>query len=674
MFRKILIANRGEIAVRIAKTARRMGIRTVAVYSDADMLSPHVRACDDALHIGGAAPADSYLRIDRLLDAARKSEAQAIHPGYGFLSENAAFAQATEDSGLAFIGPSPETIRAMGSKASAKSLVSKAGVPVTPGYQGDDQSLETLSREAELIGFPVLLKASAGGGGKGMRLVHDRRELAAAIQSAQREALSAFGDAALLIEKYLERARHVEVQIFGDGKGDVVHLFDRDCSIQRRHQKIIEEAPAPGLSDAVRSRLLTAGVDAGRAVSYRGAGTVEFLYDGDAGVYFMEMNTRLQVEHPVTEAITGIDLVEWQFRIAAGEQLPLRQSEIEARGHAFEARLCAEDPDRDFAPSTGSLTLLRLPHELARIDAGVEQGQAISPYYDPMVAKIITHAPTRSAALAQLSRALEKTRVTGVHTNTRFLHAISTDVQFEAEEISTRYIEEHRTTLFARPACDERVLAAAICYLSEPMEDSVRSGAFEAPRGFQLNRTAHIRRWIEIDNEPAMLRIERGGSGGTVHATIEHAGSIEARKSTKKNSALSVLNFVVLQKKSSAPAEWLLTMGGSAFDATVVPLGAGIRVYLGADYWDFALPNPVDDERTARLPEGSLKAPMPGVITKLSVTPGDRVEAGNVILLMEAMKMEHAVKAPASGTLTRFRFGVGSQVRDGDLLAEIAVD
>ncbi|HPE32624.1 MAG TPA: biotin carboxylase N-terminal domain-containing protein, partial [Parvularculaceae bacterium] len=419
MFRKILIANRGEIAVRVAKTARRMGVATVAVYSDADKDAPHVKACDEAVHIGPPAPSESYLRAERIIEAAKRTGAEAIHPGYGFLSENAAFAEALEKAGIIFIGPTAKTIRAMGSKSAAKDLMEEAGVPTTPGYQGEDQSFETFKREAARIGYPVLLKATAGGGGKGMRMVARAEDLEEGVASAAREGKSAFGDPRLLIEKYLPRARHVEVQIFGDGKGEVVHFFERDCSVQRRHQKIIEEAPAPRLPADARARLLEAGVNAGRAVDYRGAGTVEFLYDGGENVYFMEMNTRLQVEHPVSEAITGVDLVEWQLRVASGEGLPLKQTEIRENGHAFEARLYAENPDQNFAPSIGDLSTLRLPADLARIDSGVAQGQTITPHYDPMIAKIITHGATREEALARLRTALGQTRVAGLETNAR---------------------------------------------------------------------------------------------------------------------------------------------------------------------------------------------------------------------------------------------------------------
>ena len=456
MFKKILIANRGEIACRVARTAKRLGVKTVAVYSDADAGAPHVKACDEAVHIGPAAAAESYLRAEKIIAACKKTGAEAVHPGYGFLSENEAFATALDEAGIVFIGPTAETIRAMGSKSAAKDLMEAANVPTTPGYQGEEQSVETFKIESARIGYPVLLKATAGGGGKGMRMVASEGELEDALKSAQREAKSAFGDDRFLVEKYVARARHLEVQIFGDGQGDVVHMFERDCSVQRRHQKVIEEAPAPNLPASVREKLLEAGVNAGKAVNYRGAGTVEFLYDPDSeGVYFMEMNTRLQVEHPVSEEITGLDFVEWQLRIASGEGLPLTQSDIHECGHAFEARLYAENPAQNFAPSIGTLTTLRLPHE-ARIDSGVEEGQEITPFYDPMISKIITYGASREEALGAMRAALENTFVAGLETNAEFLHALASEPDFIAGDVSTKFIEEHEASLLTSRAPDRK--------------------------------------------------------------------------------------------------------------------------------------------------------------------------------------------------------------------------
>ena len=715
MFRKILIANRGEIAVRIARTARRMGVATVAVYSDADAGAPHVRACDEAVRIGTAAPAESYLRIDRLIDAAQKTGAEAVHPGYGFLSENADFPDAIEKAGAVFIGPTAKTIRAMGSKSAAKDLMEKAGVPTTPGYQGTDQSLAVFKKEAKRIGYPVLLKATAGGGGKGMRMVAKEAELADALAAAQREAKSAFGDDRVLVEKYLSRARHLEVQIFGDGR-EVVHLFERDCSVQRRHQKIIEEAPAPNLPAAVRANLLEAGVNAGKAVDYRGAGTVEFLYDagsgsgagGADGVFFMEMNTRLQVEHPVTEMITGLDLVEWQLRVAAGEPLPLKQSEIKERGHAFEARLYAENPDQNFAPSIGTLTTLRLP-AAARIDSGVEEGQTITPHYDPMIAKIITHGETRGDALAGMAAALAETRVAGLETNARFLHALSIDADFAAGDVSTRYIEEHNQRLFAHPSTDNRVNAAAL--LAHHLEARAGSSAdpWESLTGFRLNKPAKAAYWIEIGGAPALARLIR--TADAVDITIEPKATAALRREAEaraENPPLRLASLATspvngggkaqaMPQGDTSPArgggvgeadggglqpikfsfagerigdEFLITLDSERFSAFVAPHGKGRRVWIGAEFWDVGFPDPLSGALGHHSAEGSLTAPMPGVVTLLGAKPGDDVAAGSVLLLMEAMKMEHAIKAPHDGVIKSFRFKPGDQVKEGDLLVE----
>ncbi|MBI1365689.1 MAG: acetyl-CoA carboxylase biotin carboxylase subunit [Alphaproteobacteria bacterium] len=662
MFKKILIANRGEIAVRVARTARALGVRTVAVYSDADKNAPHVSACDEAVHIGAAAPADSYLRIERVIEAARRTGAEAVHPGYGFLSENADFADALDAAGVVFIGPTAETIRAMGSKSAAKDLMEKAGVPTTPGYQGEDQSLETFEKHARRIGYPVLLKATAGGGGKGMRMVADEKDLAEAVAAAQREGKSAFGDSRLLIEKYLPRARHVEVQIFGDGAGEVVHLFERDCSVQRRHQKIIEEAPAPRLPAKTRKKLLEAGVEAGRAVNYRGAGTVEFLYDGGENVYFMEMNTRLQVEHPVSEAITGVDLVEWQLRVAAGEKLPLKQSEIKERGHAFEARLYAEDAEKNFAPSVGVLTRLSLPTR-ARIDSGVEEGMGVTPYYDPMIAKIITAGGTREEALGRLAAALAETRVAGLETNARFLHALSTDEDFAKGEVSTRYIEEHAETLYARAPFDRRVLAAALLHRhlnAAPAGDD----PWDRLTGFRLNKPAKAAYWIEIDGAPALARLVL--KDGAYEAIVEPKASAALRREGEAGGETNRFEF----SGARAGRDLRLSIDGGRFDVAFAPHGEAVRFWIGADFWDVRYPDPLSGALGHHSAEGTLTAPMPGVVTLLKAAPGDAVPAGAVLLVMEAMKMEHAIKAPHDGRVKAFRFKAGDQVKDGDLLVE----
>ncbi len=673
MFDKILIANRGEIACRVARTAQRMGIKTVAVYSDADAGAPHVRTCDEAVHIGPAAAAQSYLCADKILDAVKRTGAQAVHPGYGFLSENAAFADALEAAGVAFIGPTAETIRAMGSKSAAKDLMEAAGVPTTPGYQGEDQAVATFKKQAKRIGYPVLLKATAGGGGKGMRMVENEAELEGALKSAQREAKSAFGDDRFLIEKYVARARHVEVQIFGDGAGNVVHMFERDCSVQRRHQKVIEEAPAPDLAAAIRQTLLRAGVEAGKAVNYRGAGTVEFLYDpesqsgaNDGGnVYFMEMNTRLQVEHPISEAITGLDFVEWQLRIAAGEGLQLAQDEITETGCAFEARLYAENPDQNFAPSIGTLTTLVLPKEAARVDSGVEQGQEITPYYDPMIAKIITHGPSREAALARLRAALAQTRIAGLETNTSFLHALAADADFAAGKVSTQYIDEHEATLFHRPPVDARVLSAAL--YARHLQSRAGCGAdpWEALTGFRLNRPQKAVYWIDHDSKPALATLCRREGG--IHVTLEPNASAAARREGEEAGETIEFSF---QGGTDAEGVHRLTVDGANLTAFAAPHNAGMRIFIGADHWDISFPDPLAGISSHHSSEGSLTAPMPGVVTLLSAKPGDEVTAGEPLLVMEAMKMEHAIKAPYDGVVKAYKFSPGDQVKDGDLLVE----
>jgi len=664
MFKKILIANRGEIAVRVAKTARRLGVETVAVYSDADANAPHVKACDEAVHIGGAAPAESYLKIERIIDAAKRTGAEAVHPGYGFLSENEKFADALDAAGIVFIGPTAKTIRAMGSKSAAKDLMEKAGVPTTPGYQGEDQSYETFKRECAAIGYPVLLKATAGGGGKGMKIVEREEDLADQLASAQREGKNSFGDDRVLVEKYISRARHLEVQIVGDGKGNVVHFFERDCSVQRRHQKIIEEAPAPRLPAKVRARLHEIGVNAGKAVDYRGAGTVECLYDGEDGVYFMEMNTRLQVEHPVSEEITGVDLVEWQLRVAAGEGLPKRQVEISENGWAFEARLYAENPDNNFSPSIGTLTTLRLPEKSARIDSGVEEGQTITPFYDPMIAKIITHGRTREEALARLRAALRETRVAGLETNARFLHRLASDKDFAVGDVSTRYIDEHSETLFTPAASRERAIAAALARRHFDVTATASNDPWEALNGFRLNKPAKSVAWVSEDGSPAIARVTGDARG--FNAEIDPNASAAGRRKGDENREPIRFSFAAAQ----AGDDIRLTMDGATIDASVVDHNASKRVFIGAEYFDIEHPDVLSGALGGHSAEGSLNAPMPGVVTLLKAKAGDSVEAGAVLLVMEAMKMEHAIKAPHDGVIKSFRFKAGDQVKDGDLLVE----
>ncbi len=675
MFRKILIANRGEIAVRVARTARRMGIATVAVYSDADANAPHVKACDEAVHIGAAAPADSYLRAERIIEAAKRTGAEAVHPGYGFLSENEKFADALDAAGIVFIGPTPKTIRAMGSKSAAKDLMEKAGVPTTPGYQGEDQRYETFKKDCARIGYPVLLKATAGGGGKGMKVVEREADLAEQLASAQREGKNSFGDDRVLVEKYIPRARHLEVQIVGDGKGEVVHFFERDCSVQRRHQKIIEEAPAPRLPADVRARLHAIGVNAGKAVDYRGAGTVECLYDGKDGVYFMEMNTRLQVEHPVSEEITGADLVEWQLRVAAGEGLPKKQAEIREQGWAFEARLYAENPDNNFSPSIGKLTTLRLPRE-ERTDCGVEEGQTITPFYDPMIAKIIRHGRTREEALARLRLALAEVRVGGIETNARFLYRLASDADFIAGDVSTRYIEEHRGALFAPSRIERKALAAALADRLAAIESKAGGDPFESLAGFRLNKPAKTVAWISTDGEPVIARVTQSAAGHDVDIDPNASAALRRKRADapppageatpKAAEAARSFSFAAAPDGKAV----YVVMDGETVTAEVIDHLAGKRIFIGAEFADIQYPDVLSGASGGHAAAGSLNAPMPGVITLLKAKPGDKVAAGDILMVMEAMKMEHAIKAPREGVLKAFRFKAGDQVKDGDLLAE----
>jgi len=673
MFEKILIANRGEIACRVMRTAHAMGIRTVAVYSDADAGAPHMQMAGEAIHIGPAPAAESYLVGERIIEAARRTGAQAIHPGYGFLSENAAFAEACDAAGLVFVGPRPETIRAMGSKSAAKDLMENAGVPTSPGYQGADQSIETFREEAARIGYPVLLKAVSGGGGKGMRLVERAEDLEEAMGSAAREGQNSFGDPILLIEKYITRARHLEVQIVGDAHGNIVHLFERDCSVQRRHQKIIEEAPAPNLPEPVRARLLEAGVNAGRAVAYRGAGTVEFLYDGGDNVYFMEMNTRLQVEHPITEMITGIDLVEWQLRVASGEPLPRAQADIRECGHAFESRLYAENPENDFAPSIGTLTTLSMPgaDEGVRLDSGVAEGQAITPFYDPMIAKMITYGADRRQALGQMRRALSAVRVAGLQTNARFLHALASEPDFIEGDVSTAFIADHSESLFATRALLDDALAAYVLHeRAVPGPDP-----FEALTGWRLNRPGREIFWVEIDGEPAALTLSANRLGGRANdgpgyrLTVEPFASADARRAGRvpEDNAPYTISFT---GERLGDGQVSLVREGQRRIAFLAPHLGGVRVWFGAETVDIVAADPLSGAAGHASAAGSLTAPMPGTVTAVVKEAGARVEAGETLLVMEAMKMEHAIKAPSTGTIKAIRFAAGQQVGEGELLVE----
>jgi 3-methylcrotonyl-CoA carboxylase alpha subunit len=625
VFSKLLIANRGEIACRVARTARRLGMTTVAVYSDVDARAAHVAACDEAIYIGGALPRDSYLRGDAIIEAARKTGAQAIHPGYGFLSENAGFARACAEAGLTFIGPSPESIEAMGSKSAAKTLMEKAGVPLTPGYHGDRQEPDYLQAQAERIGFPVLVKAVAGGGGKGMRRVDRAADFAAALASCQREAGAAFGDARVLIEKYVTSARHIEIQIFGDRYGNVVHLFERDCSVQRRHQKVIEEAPAPGMTPERRRAMGEAAVEAARAVNYVGAGTVEFIAAPDGAFYFMEMNTRLQVEHPVTEMITGLDVVEWQLRVAAGEQLPLEQDALKIAGHAIEARIYAEDPDREFLPSIGRLEYLVTPPETTelRIDTGVRQGDEITPYYDPMIAKLIVHGATRAEAIVRLRAALERFRVAGVRTNVELLARLTTAPSFVEGRLDTALIEHERAHVLPQG--------------SEPSESVWRLAAWRAIAP-------------ESDRSPWS-----GAGGWRLSGRSQRIVTLRWRDTERKE----LIDF------ASPPP---------ALDYETVLAGGAVHLFRGIEHHVFQIVDPYEPSGQAADRHGSLAAPMPGRIIAIKVKAGEHVERGAPLLVMEAMKMEHTMVAPFTGTVKHVDVKVGDQVREGVELLEISND
>jgi 3-methylcrotonyl-CoA carboxylase alpha subunit len=652
MFTKILIANRGEIAARIIRTARSMGIATVAVHSDADAGAPHVRLADEAIRIGPAPSAQSYLRIEAILDAARATGAQAIHPGYGFLSENADFATACAQAGIVFIGPNLEAIRVMGSKALSKDLMARSGVPLSPGYQGEDQSPDTFRREAARIGYPVLLKATAGGGGKGMRLVEREADLEPALDSARREAKSAFGDDRFLVEKFIANPRHVEVQVFGDTHGNLVHIFERDCSVQRRHQKVIEEAPAPDLPPAIRARLHEAALGAARAVSYVGAGTVEFLYDARAGeVYFMEMNTRLQVEHPVTEMVTGLDLVAWQIRVAAGEPLPLAQDAIICTGHAVEARLYAEDPDTGFLPSTGPVRALHTPalSPGLRLDMGVEAGGEVTPFYDPMIGKLIAHGADRAEALSRLARLVSEVRVAGPRTNSAFLHALLTHPAFQALKLDTGFIARHEADLIPHAPLPPEALAAAALALRTHVSQPGATDPFDTLTGFRLNAPAALPLTLRHGEDTLPLRLETSRQTSRL---ITPDASVTL---TAIDISLPRLRF---------------TCEGTPVLAHVHTDGHHIAVWLGARRHDLLWQRPDPAGEGAEPASAVLSAPMPGVVSATPARAGTTVKKGEVLLILEAMKMEHPILAPADGTLNAHRFRPGDQVQQGDLLVE----
>ncbi len=662
MFKKILIANRGEIACRVAATARRLGVKTVAVYSEADARARHVQACDEAVLIGGPAPKDSYLQWQRIIEAAKATGAEAIHPGYGFLSENEDFAQACAAAGLVFIGPPASAIQAMGLKAESKRLMEQAGVPLVPGYHGADQDPALLKKEADRIGYPVLIKASAGGGGKGMRAVHAAEEFDAALASCKREAINSFGDDAVLIERYVQRPRHIEIQVFGDTHGQCVYLFERDCSVQRRHQKVLEEAPAPGMSEARRREMGEAAVAAAMAVGYVGAGTVEFIAEQDGRFYFMEMNTRLQVEHPVTEAITGQDLVEWQLRVAAGEPLPLKQYELRMHGHAIEARICAENPEAGFLPATGRLDVARWPAHVkfqrgaVRIDSGVDEGDEISPFYDSMVAKLIVWGETREQALARLDASLRDTHIVGLQTNVAFLRRCAATASFARADLDTALIEREKAALFGQPGLPLRVAAAAVVAHTLAEEaTTVGSDPWSRRDGWRLFG-ASARRFDlaegDAHHEVLLSRHHQGGMALTVGG---------------ESVAFAVRSVGTEQH------ELLLGEGLGLQRVTVKTYKQGEQVAVFADTGS-ALLTEVDVIAHAGEGQGEggrLTAPMPGKLVAFLAQPGDAVTKGQPLAVMEAMKMEHTITAPRDGVVAELLFAVGDQVGDGAELLKL---
>ncbi len=668
MFRKILIANRGEIACRVIRTARRLGVATVAVYSDADAGARHVALADEAVRIGPAPVRDSYLRADAIIAAARATGAEAVHPGYGFLSENAEFADALAEAGLVFIGPPASAIRAMGLKGAAKALMQEARVPVVPGYHGDNQEADFLLGEAERIGWPVLIKAVAGGGGKGMRRVDKAADFKAALAGAQREGANAFGNDRVLLEKYLVKPRHIEIQVFADSQGNAVHLFERDCSVQRRHQKVLEEAPAPGMPVEMRRAMGEAAVNAAKAIGYVGAGTVEFIADVSEGLrpdrfYFMEMNTRLQVEHPVTEMITGQDLVEWQLRVAAGGELPLAQPDLRIDGHAVEARIYAEDPNRNFLPSVGRLHRLRPPQEgpHVRVDTGVREGDSVTPFYDPMIAKLIVWDVDRGAALRRLAQALAQYQVAGVTTNTAFLIALARHPAFAAGDLDTGFIERFRADLIPPgQAADAGALAlAALAVVLERRRDMLTApgdpwSPWAGVNGWRLNDQGYDELVFRDGEQDVTLRVEYQADD----AVLVHGPETSIR---------ALGNLLPDGSLEAVLDERRVTVGVARLGADILLLSEGRVQRLTL----------VDRRDAGDLEEGgggALTAPMPGKVVQVLVAEGAVVEKGQALMVLEAMKMEHTIAAPARGKVAKLHFNAGDQVSDGATLLALEAE
>ncbi|MGP5494614.1 acetyl/propionyl/methylcrotonyl-CoA carboxylase subunit alpha [Psychrobacter celer] len=694
MFSKILIANRGEIACRVAATAKRLGVRTVAVYSDADRSAKHVAVCDEAVYLGGSSPKDSYLKGDAIIAIARDVGAQAIHPGYGFLSENADFAQACQDAGLVFIGPSADAIRAMGGKSESKRLMEAAGVPLIPGYHGDNQDAQFLKQQADSIGYPVLIKASAGGGGKGMRIVEHSSDFIEMLDSCRREAITSFGNDQVLIEKYALKPRHIEIQVFGDTHGNYVHLFERDCSVQRRHQKVLEEAPAPGVDAAMREAMGTAAIEAARAVSYIGAGTVEFIVEqreGTMSFYFMEMNTRLQVEHPVSEAITGVDLVEWQLLVASGQPLPKSQDDLAINGHAIEARICAENPDNDFLPATGTLFTYQKPEHSTftitdvRIDDGVREGDVISPFYDSMIAKLIVHAPTREQALAKLDRALAQTRIVGLPNNVAFLRYILNTESFSQANLDTALIEREADELFDQHPLDLSTLVVTAIAQQLASEGMAKDAdPFSKPTGFRAYNDYTRSFSVVYDEQVYQARI----------SNWHNADSSESKKGAENSSSFTLViekEIANADKNANAnvaaPTEAVyegevsyasddahnhtLWLDGARINAQSWVNNETVYVFTDRGRDEITLVDVMAHVGEESAAVGSLKSPMPGQVVAFKVAVGDSVKKGEPLAVIEAMKIEHTITAPTDGVVGELLFAAGDSVADGDELLRI---
>ena len=698
MFSKILIANRGEIACRVAATAKRLGVSTVAVYSDADREAKHVSVCDEAIYLGGSAPKDSYLKGDAIIAIAKETGAQAIHPGYGFLSENADFAQACQDAGLVFIGPSADAIRAMGGKSESKRLMEAAGVPLIPGYHGENQDAQFLQQQADSIGYPVLIKASAGGGGKGMRIVEQSSDFIDLLESCRREAITSFGNDQVLVEKYALKPRHIEIQVFGDTHGNYVHLFERDCSVQRRHQKVLEEAPAPGVDAAMREAMGTAAIEAARAVNYFGAGTVEFIVEqreGSMNFYFMEMNTRLQVEHPVSEAISGVDLVEWQLLVAAGLPLPKKQDELTINGHAIEARICAENPDNGFLPATGTLFTYQKPDHSTfvinknstdvRIDDGVREGDVISPFYDSMIAKLIVHAPTREQALAKLDRALAQTRIVGLPNNVAFLRYILNTESFSQANLDTALIEREREQLFDQHPLELSTLAVTAIAQQLANEATTQgSDPFSKPTGFRAfsdytrsfslvyneqSYNARISNW----RNAACLDSKKGSDNLSSFTLVIGKEVANTQDNSNANVAAQIETVYEGQVSYSSidAHNHTLWLDGARINAQSWTNHETVYVFTDNGRDEITLVDIMAHVGEENAAVGSLKSPMPGQVVAFKVAVGDSVKKGEPLAVIEAMKIEHTITAPTDGVVAELLFGAGDLVADGDELLRI---